>query len=141
GLSKATIEARKQTETLGRASGDATDRFANLQTETQRASTTLHEWIEEAVRVQSRLQKTLQQAPSISETHPVDTLFSMSRAVDSPRPAALPASRIVNAGGELTMLPKPPVDIPKREELATAQGARSDQVSRLIEDAKRAGAP
>ncbi|MCH7808608.1 MAG: hypothetical protein IIB60_05235 [Planctomycetes bacterium] len=142
GLSKATLEARKQTETLGRASGEATDRFANLQTETQRASTTLHEWIEEAVRVQSRLQKTLQQAPSISETHPVDTLFSMSRAVDSARPAALPASRIANAGtgGELTMLSKPPADIPKREKLTVGKGVRSDQVSRLIEDAKRAGA-
>ncbi len=134
GLSKATLEARQLTADFGKASSTATGRFEQLNAETERAASTLHEWIEEAVRVQSRLETTIAKAPSIHETHPTEALTSMSRIV-------APMSRIANpsAGGELEMLSEPPDALREIEEpVATTGKTRAQQVSALIEEAKMA---
>ena len=141
GISQAAREAKQQTDYFNRASTDATRRLTSLKAETERASNTLREWVEEALRVQTRLDRALQQAPSISQTHPVNVLTSLSRT-------ATPAPQIANssAGGEMTLVREsllaPPSNVPSPEHsVAVASRMRADEVARLIEDARRATGP
>jgi chromosome segregation ATPase len=132
GLSKASLKAKQQTDDFNRASSEATERFARLTTETGRASSTLHEWIEEAVRVQGRLERSLQQAPSIRETHPSEALLTMSRTLE-------PAGRLAgpSAGGELQMLSEPETDTEPEKEPIAKPKTRAEEILQMIEDAKR----
>ncbi|MCH7872761.1 MAG: hypothetical protein IID33_13780, partial [Planctomycetes bacterium] len=140
GLSKATLEARKQINESRTTSESTSSRLAQLNSETERASNTLHEWVQEAVRVQSRLEGTLRKAPSISETHPAGALRAMSRLTtkatglsDSRRavsPTPAPVAAATQAGPSVARAPTSVTDRGK---------PRVDEVAQLIEDAKRTG--
>ena len=134
GLSKATLEARKQINESRTTSESTSSRLAQLNSETERASNTLHEWVQEAVRVQSRLEGTLRRAPSISETHPADALRAMSRLTtgETGLPGKATGLRGVREGA------KPSPSAARAPESATEPGRhRADEVAQLIEDAQR----
>lgn len=118
------------------AAEHAADRLTQLVAETDRAAVCLCEWIEEAQRVQSRLAGTLEQCPSLHETHPGDTLrsaFGGSRATG-------PAARFANhsTSGVLEMLNEPPSPEPPDQTRTTKSLAGTEEISQLIEDAKQA---
>jgi DNA repair exonuclease SbcCD ATPase subunit len=78
-LSQATLVARRQAEEL-RVTGDgAEERCTRLTDETTKAATVLREWVEETVRVQARLERTLSQCPSVQATHPLETVHGINR--------------------------------------------------------------
>jgi chromosome segregation ATPase len=133
GLAGATLKAKKEADRCHLAGTEAADRLTRLTSETEQASRTLNEWTEEAVRVQSRLERTLQQAPSIRETHPAEPLLSRSRAPGR-------GSRLaeVGTGGELQMLTDRGRAPGHREQSVPEPASRAEEVSRMIEDAKRA---
>ncbi|MFQ5461032.1 MAG: AAA family ATPase [Phycisphaerae bacterium] len=144
-LSKTTLEAKKQTEACGKINHSAAQQIRNLRVETDRSCKTLREWIAEAIRVQTRLERSLDQAPSIHQTHPIEELAEVSdrMTVGDAIPEPL-------AGGELTMLDEPqgaaipgwadgvpPSESePAASELGARIGNRADEISRLLADAK-----
>ncbi len=142
-LSKTTLEAKKQTDSCGQISTKATQQIRSLRAETDRSSKTLREWIAEAIRVQTRLERTLDQAPSIRQTHPIEPLANVSDRTTIGDAIAEPL-----AGGELTMLGEPEgeggsdwsatADAPRSApaDLAGIPGNRADEISRLLADAK-----
>ncbi len=83
GVSKATLEARDQTERLRQAEGSSSEQLAALTTRTQQATATLQEWVEEAVRVQTRLERAVGAAPTIQQTHPKETLAGLGNVVSA----------------------------------------------------------
>ncbi|UCC30351.1 MAG: hypothetical protein JSU86_19390, partial [Phycisphaerales bacterium] len=136
GLSQASLEAKKRTAECTQVTQQTTKRLsqlAQLTTQTDRAANTLNQWVEEALRAQSRLEKTLDNCPSIRETHPGDAIQRMSRITG-------PAGRIANASaiGQLEMLNEPGATEPSPQEGTTKSPARADEISQLIEDAKQA---
>ena len=78
GLSQAALHSNKQTEEFKVASRETMERLARLKTETKQASVTLNEWVDEARRVQTRLERTLSVAPSLAQTHSMENLFRLS---------------------------------------------------------------
>ena len=131
-LSEATLKAQRQTEELKGAGADTTDRLAQLTAETERATRTLHVWLEEAVRTQSRLEQTLSECPSIRQTHPTESVRRLSHA-------AAPFVRIAaeGAAGGLQVLAEPAVAAaPVAPKIAKAP-TRAEAIARLIEEAKR----
>ena len=147
GLSQASLEARKSIKQFEGTKEEAAGRLNQLMEQTQRSSTTLHEWVEEATRVQSRLERTLKDCPPVWETHPGKTLQGVS--VSTP-----PLSRVVNrsATGQAD-IPEPsraantlqpgeaskPVEAP-REQVVARPSARADEITQMIDEAKRATA-
>ena len=132
-LSKASLDAQNKVNDFQRASDDAKRKLAQLTDDTTRAAGTLQVWVEEAVRVQSRMERTIQQAPSIAETHSGDHLRRMSRSLD-------PVGRIANASatGELTMLNEPRTST--GGDAPVAPPSRADEVTKIIENARQAAA-
>ncbi len=130
-LSKASLDAQNKVKDFQRASDDAKRKLAQLTDDTSRAAGTLQVWVEEAVRVQSRMERTIQAAPSIGETHSGDNLRQMSRSVGA-------MGRIANAigTGELAMLNEP--RLPQTPEHAAAPVNRADEVTQIIENARQA---
>ena len=145
GLSGASLDAKQQTDAFEQASRESAVRLEKLTSQTNRASSTLQEWIEEAVQVQGRLERTLERAPSIRQTHPSDELLGMSRSTAPPSRIANPtASRLAeqSALGDLRTLGQRETGRktepePAESPVTTAQ-TRAEEVSQLIEDAKRA---
>ena len=103
GLSNASLEAKQRVDVIEK-----------LSQQTDRASLTLQEWIEEAVRVQGRLERTLDRAPSIRQTHSGEALLSASRGLASSR---LRPSE--NHGHAAHRQPRPPSSLPSRTHSAT----------------------
>jgi len=132
-LSQASLEARSQSTECTQANRETAERLSQLTTQTNRAANMLHEWVEEALRAQSRLEKTLEQCPSIQETHPADTIRRMS-------PMTSPAARIANPStrGELELLSEPTTTDPPRPEGTPKAETRVEEVSQLIEEARQA---
>ena len=134
GLSKASLEAKQYISECRSTSETAANQSAQLTTQTDRAANTLHEWVQEATRVQSRLESTLDRAPSIRETHPGDALRRMSGL-------SAPDGRIGQAGhtGDLMMLAEPRSAESDVTQLSTPSPIhkRAEEVAQLIEDAKR----
>ena len=133
GLSQASLEAKRRTAECGQTTQQTARRLSQLTTETDRAANTLNQWVEEALRAQSRLEKTLDNCPSIRETHPGNAIQRMSRITG-------PAGRIADASaiGELEMLSEPGATEPSPQEGTAKPPARADEISQLIEDAKQA---
>ena len=131
-LSEATLKAQRQTEELKGAGADATGRLAQLTAQTERATRTLHVWVEEAVRTQSRLEQTLTDCPSIRQTHPTETVRRLSHA-------AAPLARITmdGAAGGLQVLAEPEVPAAPAEPKIAKTPTRAEAIARLIEEAKR----
>ncbi len=141
GLSQATLDARTHTRQCTDANEQASERLAALSAETDHTATTLHEWVEEASRAQSRLERTLRRCPTIHETHPGDSL----RHVSHETIATIPRIANPSVSGELTTLQEPPVPEPPpsespEEDSVPEPATRAREVSNLIQDAKRAGA-
>jgi type II secretory pathway predicted ATPase ExeA len=136
GLAEATLQAQRQTEELRGIGEDTTTRLAELTAETERAAQTLHEWVEEAVRTQSRLERTLSVCPPIRQTHPTETVRRLSRTVE-------PFARITSeaAGGELQVLSEPDFDTTPVESRVAKQPTRAEEIAQLISEAKRQEAP
>ncbi len=97
GLSKVSLDATKRIEEFRKTSQETDSRLERLATETEHAACTLKEWVEEAIRAQSRLASTLAKSPSVLATHPQQTLQALSGVLDPPGSSSL-ASR----------LPRPP---------------------------------
>lgn len=138
GLAEATLQAQRQTEELRGMGEDTTTRLAELTAETERATQTLHEWVEEAVRTQSRLERTLSDCPPIRQTHPSEAVRRLSRAVE-------PFNRITTeaSGGQLQVLSEPDFDTTPIEPKVAKPPTRTEEIARLISEAKQqeAGAP
>ncbi len=131
-LSEATLKAQRQTEELKGAGADTAGRLTQLTVETERATRTLHVWLEEAVRTQSRLEQTLTECPSIRQTHPTETVRRLSHA-------ASPFARIAadGAAGGLQVLAEPAVAATAIESKITKTPTRAEEIARLIKEAKR----
>ena len=128
---------QQQLEDLRGTSGQASERLTRLTTETERASSTLREWVGEAMRVQVRLDKSLKQCPSISETHPSDSLEEISQI-------AQPLPRIANRSAldmpNTTQEPKATYEhlqlaAPGRSD-APSPHAKAEEIAQLIREAK-----
>ncbi len=147
GLWQASQEAKKSADESKDLNRRAVERLSLLSAETDQASNALREWVEEAMRVQTRLENTLKECPSLSETHSVNSLRRMSQL-------SSPLTRDGEAGpaSRLRMLsepkvreaskPKAEVEMPEpvelREEERPQPGpTRLEEVSRIIEGAKR----
>ncbi len=142
GLSQATQEAGKRSAECVDVTRHATQRLSELTIGTDRAAHTLHEWVEEAVRAQSRLERSLQTCPSVRETHPAEAI---RRVPDGPIP--LPRSANPSASEAPAVLSEPPaaeaqtlqdVTKPPIRQEATKPPTRAQAISKLIEDARRA---
>ncbi len=155
-LSKTTLEANEKTTEFSRIATGADERLRQLLTETDRTAATLQQWVEEAVRAQSRLDQTLARTPGIGATHPTAsverTAESLRRSVkpgdwNTPRPGGdgqrasapgrsmqeAPTSRATTAGLARSSTP---VDAPR----TVAPQSRVDEITAMIEDARRATA-
>jgi len=128
--------AQRLTKELRVTGEDTTIRLAKLTAETQRATQTLYEWVEEAVQTQSRLERTLSECPPTRQTHPTEAVRRLSRAVE-------PFTRITaeDAGGELQILSEPDFDTTPVEPRAAQSTTRAEEISRLISEAKRQETP
>lgn len=145
GLSQASLDAVQKTKEFKEVSEAAVDRVARLQGETDRASATLHEWVAEAVRVQSRLEKLVQQAPSISATHPSDALHGIAQRLQTNTVVEIPRSIDAPIGTQASGLrtlvtPKTtqPVSAPTKSVTPSATKTPNDRISAMIEEAKEA---
>ncbi|RJP42084.1 MAG: hypothetical protein C4547_00945 [Phycisphaerales bacterium] len=140
-LSKTTLEANEKTGEFTRVSTEADERLRQLLTETDRASCTLQQWVEEAVRAQSRLDQTLARTPSIGATHPTATV---ERAAESLRRSLKPGEWNGGSGGKGARTgtgagagaATEPIDAPRT---ATPQ-SRVDEITAMIQDARRSAA-
>ncbi|MCC7291252.1 MAG: AAA family ATPase [Phycisphaerales bacterium] len=137
GLSKVSLDATKRIEEFRKTSQETDSRLERLATETEQAACTLKEWVEEAIRAQSRLAATLAKSPSVLLTHPQQTLQAMSGVLDSSGTPSL-ASR----------LPRPPRrDVDDRTTKAEPTTAAAENIVRprtkaqvindLVRDAQR----
>lgn len=104
GLSQTALDARTRNDEMRKTHEATVERLSTLTTQTQRAAGTLREWVEEAVRAQARLERTLHEVPSITQTHSNDALAGLSQTAGLlgrlDRSAAL---------GELRRMPEPAV--------------------------------
>ncbi|MCH7840084.1 MAG: hypothetical protein IID38_07605, partial [Planctomycetes bacterium] len=131
-LAELTVQTQRETKRIQQTGQDTSRRLTELTVQTQRAARTLQEWVEEAVRVQSRLDRTLAECPSIRETHPSETIRQLSEA-------RFPIHDIAEArsGGALEMLRDPEPRTKPKEVAATQPPTRTEQVAQLIEQAKQ----
>lgn len=142
GLSEATQEAGKRSAECVDVTRHAAQRLSELTIGTDRAAHTLHEWVEEAVRAQSRLERSLQTCPSVRETHPAETI---RRVPAGPIPVPHIANPSASESPALLSDPPPATEAHGREEVTnppTRQETgrpptRAQAISKLIEDAKR----
>jgi hypothetical protein len=133
GLSQATQEAGKRSSECVDVTRHAAQRLSELTIGTDRAAHTLHEWVEEAVRAQSRLERSLQTCPSVRETHPAEAI---RRVPDGP----IPVPRIANpsAAEGPALLSEPPATEEQSRQDVTKPPTRAQAISKLIEDARQA---
>jgi type II secretory pathway predicted ATPase ExeA len=133
GLSQSSLEVRKHSAECAQATRQADERLAQLTEQTDRTGRLLQEWVEEAVHAQARLERTLKQCPTIYETHPVTPKTRTARGAGI-------SERIANrsAGGELAELSTPPNTEPELPPPSREPTGRSQEVSQLIEEARRA---
>lgn len=144
GLSQASLEAKKQAGDLDAKGKSAADRLARLAAHTEKAARTLNQWIEEAIRVQARLETTLQEAPSISDTHSSDSLQEIAESIQADANIERPIERSASRVGPVKhmparLVPTRPRPIKGLGELRPPSDRRAEQVARIIEEAKRGG--
>ena len=135
GLSQASLQANEQTEGLHRAGAEAKRQLLHLTTESERAAKTLHEWLEEALRVQARLEQVLQQSPSVSQTHPIEPLRSAVRRLGS-----VERSATINIEDEPGAAKARELDVGLDRMAIREPAARADEIARLIAEARAAKA-
>ncbi len=132
GVSRVSLEARNHVNEFKGTSEEATERLARLKAETDRASEMLREWVEEAGRSQARLERTLQSCPSIHQTHSANALGVLAEA-------SKPIARVANpsATGQPTTVPELEREVAMSEHGVAHSDTRSQEVSRIIDDAKQ----
>jgi general secretion pathway protein A len=87
-LSQATLDARRQGDSLQTNAAEFSEQFTRLTHETLRAGSVLREWSEEAVRAQTRLERTLEECPPLETTHPRELVHGVSHILDRLSPGA-----------------------------------------------------
>ena len=131
GLSKTTIDSKKQKDAFEAVSHEAGTRLGQLKTETDRATRTLHQWVQEATRAQARLAETLEHVPSIAQTHRPDALARLSSIAAAGPIKTMPAEEGMRVAAQPRTIETSPAPI------NDATGP-ADEVARMIEEAKRA---
>ncbi len=136
GLSKVSLEANQRIEEFRKTSREADTRLERLAHDTDEAARTLKEWVEEAIRGQSRLAATLAKTPGIGSTHPTQTLQRL---------VAPEAGRIVSAPASRFPRPPQPADSDVETPVAAAESekprkprSRAEQISELLREAQEA---
>jgi len=132
GLSQSSLQAREQTEGLRRAGVEAKQQLLEFTAETEKALKTLHEWLQEALCVQSRLERALQQSPSLSETHPVEPLHRTLR-----RLATVERSATIDIESEPGAARAREVEPEFEHKTIPENASRADALARLIAEAKQ----
>jgi type II secretory pathway predicted ATPase ExeA/chromosome segregation ATPase len=135
GVSKATLDAKGQSDACVEATKQASEQISVLSIQTDQAITTLREWVEEALRAQARLEKTLATCPTIQDTHPGEVMRRTAQQMRSP------AERLANpsAKGELSVMDKARTTGRNLQAKSSAAPSRAQEISTLIEDTLRSG--
>lgn len=130
GLSQATLQAQQRANELKQSTHSSDQQLSSVTSQTRHVTQTLQQCIEEAVRAQSRLQNTLNDCSSIQENQSRESMLNLTRI------SAIPRNQSGEAG-ELSMLSEPSTpDSRPKNRLNPPAGA--DEITRMIEDAKRA---
>jgi type II secretory pathway predicted ATPase ExeA/chromosome segregation ATPase len=127
-LAQSALEARQQTSALDSASRQAQERLGL-------ATQTLQEGIEEALRVQTRLETTLHECPPVEITPPSNRVRRFAQAADGrPRSDAssLLGERRISHSAETVTIPAQRIG---------PMPPRPDEIAKLIEEAKRSASP
>ena len=156
GLAGSTLDAKRQMEELRgtsgqvneriakltkefrSTSGQANERLAKLTAETDHASNTLQEWVREARSVQSRLDTTLQRCPSISQTHPGDSLDAVAEIAQPLPRVADPTVDFQEVNRETDLVGKTQPARPQPDGGASSRHTKMEEINSLIEQAKNA---
>ena len=131
GLSQTSLQANRDITRFSDVSRQANDKLVRITAETQRASQTLREWIEEASHVRSRLARALGQVPAIERTHPPAALEKLDKIAMESLP------------GTLTPGSVPPPRPPERREQEGGTAPEAERrsglakVDRLAQDAEQ----
>ena len=136
GLSQSSLEAKQQSDDLDAKAQTAAERLARLTAHTNQATRTLSQWVKEALRVQSRLDQTLREAPWIDQTHPIEQLGDMMEALGGENGNGGPADRSPGRAGPIRRMPARAV--PTRESVPADRG---EEIAQILEEAGRAEAP
>ncbi|NOT00903.1 MAG: AAA family ATPase [Phycisphaerales bacterium] len=107
GLSRTSLQANQDVTRFAEVSREAETRLAQMTSETKRASEMLREWVAEASHAQSRLSRTLSQAPGIGQTHPTVTLENLARSSESIPDVLKGNTRRATGSGEAIVRPSP----------------------------------
>ena len=128
-LSQAALDARRQADELHATGQDASNHCSHLTSQTAKAGAVLREWVEEAVRAQSRLERALAECPSLASTHPGEAVRGASRMLD----------QLVQDGGGLPMDELGRMDEPPAVEHPSPPRttSRSQEIARLIAEASQ----
>lgn len=132
GLAKATLVAKEQTEKCHDVGTSASRRLAELGQRTDQAANMLKEWTDEAIRIQERLQRTLESCPTIQQTHSRELLQALSSPPDADGKEPLgdiSASSVQPLVSETRETPRHDVEI--------RLSPKAAEIAQLIEDAKR----
>ena len=130
-LAQATLQANHRIEHFSQMSRTAEGRAHRLSAETAQAAETLRNWVNEAVRAHSRLTESLERCPTISQTHPAESLGALASV-----------TRMRGLPGLDNMPEKTPSDPPgttegSGHEVAAQARSRTEEISQLIEEARR----
>ena len=135
-LSKATLEAREQAQAIEVQAQQTAGQLSELNAESGQSVAVLHQWVEEAVRAQSRLSATLEQSPTIYETHPPQ------RGSDLPVPSTVgpssAAAGLVEPGRRSAAAANPSARGASGRTIMPKNGTRAEEIARLIDQAREA---
>ncbi len=126
------------TSELAELSKTSVSQIAEMTAESERAVATLHEWVQEAVHAQSRLERTLQQTPAIQQTHPTLTQSPPTSASDFIRVANKKTfEKTATQSGTI------PKTMPRKKVEASPSAraerpeSRGDEIAKIINETKR----
>jgi chromosome segregation ATPase len=136
-VSQATLKANKDMERFGSMRQSAEEGTRMLAAETARATDSLRAWVTEAIRTQSRLAGTLSQCPTISQTHPVDSLKKLGQIGES---LGLGADHDHRAADALeSAIVKPRMISQATDD--SRPPSRTQEIERLLEETKKFAKP
>ncbi len=134
GLSKASLEAQQQIRGVDAIGQTTANRLEGLIADSESAAQIVKEWVDEAVRVQARLQGSIEEAPSIHDTHAGSELERISKRIDSVG-AADAVKTPMASKSQVKMMPTTKKH--SLDERIANPSSRAQQVARLIEEAKQ----
>lgn len=131
-LARQTLDARDQTQQLEQHRRAAADEIRRLLAETRDAARTLGTWANEGLRVQTRLESVIRECPPLENTH---SAASLRRAAQT----AQRLEHLTPSPSEALEINAPSGEPPLPDSPARA-AARTDQIARLIQEARSAHA-